>query len=195
MRPTWRRHLAALFAGLVAALLLATPAAAQDGPYGSTSTTRPSPGPRPSCRLTASVVTPGSTTVARVNAAPRGSTVRIFFNGEQVAEAEAEGPGTSPHVNVDIPYTVPDVEPGSYPVAAVGATFTASCGTQRVEGEAEVGGEQVERGGSRSGGVLSGSLPRTGLAIGLLLAVALALIVAGRALLESSRERGRTARR
>jgi hypothetical protein len=197
MRPTWRRQLVALAAGLVAALMVVAPVAAQDDPYGSTSTTRPTPGPRPSCRVDARSVTPGSTTVARVHAAPRGSTVRIFFNGEQVAEAQADGPGSSPQVNVDIPYTVPDVEPGSYPVTAVGATFTASCGNQRVEGETEVAGEQIVRDADDSGGgtgVLGGSLARTGLTVGLLVAVALALILGGRGLLDGSRKRGQQAR-
>ena len=188
-----RRHLLAMLAGLVAVLMLAAPAAAQDDPYGGTSTTRPAPGPRPTCRVKPDSVTPGSTAVARVNAVPRGSTVRVTFDGEQVAEAQADGPGSSPHVNIDIPYTVPDVEPGSYEVTAVGATFTASCGSQRVEGE--VLGDQIERDPDGSGGgVLGGSLPATGLTVGLLVAVAVALILGGRVLLDRSRKRGQPTR-
>jgi hypothetical protein len=188
MTSTRLRLLGAVGAGVMAVLLLAGPVAAQDGPYGSTTTTRPDGGPRPSCRLNPGAVAPGSSSSARVTAVPRGSTVRIFFAGEQVAEAEASGPGSSARVNVNVPYTVPEVDPGSYPVTAVGETFTAPCGEQRVEGESEVRGAQVPRGG---GG--SGSLPRTGLTVGLLLAVALALIVGGRALLEGARRRRQTA--
>jgi hypothetical protein len=197
MGPTRRRHLAALGAGLVAVLMLAAPAAAQEDPYGSTSTTHAT-GPQPSCRLDEPSVTPGSTTVAHVHAAPRGSTVRIFFDGEPVAEAQANGPGSSPQVNIDISYTVPDVDPGSYEVTAVGATFTASCGNQSVEGETVVGGKQVERDSVDSRGAtggLGGSLPRTGLAIGMLLAAAVALILGGRALLDRARLRSEAMRR
>jgi len=178
MASTRRRRTAAVLFGFVAVFVLASPVAAQDDPYGGTTTTHPPRGPRPSCRVQGGSVTPGSTAVARVHAAPRGSTVQIFFDGERVAEGRADGPGRSQQVNTDISYTVPDVEPGSYPVTAVGASFTASCGDQRVKGGTEVDGEQIGSETARG----SGSLPTMWLAIGVLVVVALARILAGHAI-------------
>lgn len=186
----------AVVALLFAVLVPAGLAGAQDDPYGSTTTTSAAPGPTPSCRLSASTSAAGDTVVAQVQHAPRGGTLRVLFDGEPVAEAVAEGPGESPWVNVDIPFTVPEREPGTYPVTVVGAQMTASCGSSSTPdsgGSAEVRGLTISRGfdgpsPSASGGGL-GALPKTGAGVLLLLAIALALVLVGRPLVTAARRR------
>jgi hypothetical protein len=198
MRPVRRAAAAVLALALmvgVGAVIAAAPAGAQEeDPYGSTTTTSTPPGQTPSCRLRTASGEVGSRASVTVKAVARGTTVRLLFDGRPVAEAEATGPGNSPRINVDIDFTVPEAEPGMHEVTAVGADFSVSCRTSRgngfeVVGDAQVLSAQVGRGdGGNDGG---SSLPRTGIYLGLLVAVALGLVVAGRALLAGSKRRGR----
>ena len=180
--PGWRARGRGVVLAVVLGLALSqSPATAQDGgdgPYGSTTTTA-GQGPNPSCRLSQSTASPGGTATARVHAAPRGSSVEIRFDGATVAEQTATGPGSSPQVNVDIRFTVPsDAEEGSHTVTAVGAEFTASCGTLETSGEVLSANEERGNGGS---------LPKTGVYIALLLVVGFVLVLIGRVLLAASR--------
>jgi hypothetical protein len=186
-KDAFRRAALGLVVALLAILAIPDAAHAGDGPYGSTTTTADH-GPPPSCRLRESTVAAGDTATARVKAAPRDSQVEIRFDGEVVAKATATGPGSSPRVNVDIDFVVPaDAEPGRHDVTAVGADFSASCGALDTR-TGEVLSETVtnDRGGS-------GSLPKTGITVALLLVVAVALVIVGRAVLEASRQRARAA--
>jgi hypothetical protein len=181
----------------VAASITGAPASAQEDPYGNTTTTSAPPGHTPSCRLRTESGEVGSRASVTVQSVARGSTVRLLFDGLPVAEEEATGPGSSPRTNVDIDFTVPPARPGMHEVTAVGADFSASCRTSQgsgfeVVGEARVLSAHVTRGDS--GG---SSLPRTGVYLGLLLAVAIGLLLLGRVLLAGSRRRAgaSTARR
>lgn len=176
---------------LIVLLGPASIAAAQDpsDPYGGTTTTTATdPGPRPSCTLRTSAAAPGSTATVRVEAAPRGTTIEVRFDGASVASETATGPGSSPRVDVDIDFTVPsDASPGEHTVIAVGADFSAACGTANSGGVEVLGAEQSQGGGDGGGS----ALPHTGVYVAVLVAVGLALLVAGRALLEAGRRRRR----
>ncbi|MBA2752572.1 MAG: hypothetical protein H0U41_10155 [Actinobacteria bacterium] len=127
---------------------------------------------------------------------PLGAVVTILFAGTEVAQATAPdqqaaatgapvllggvalpagaGAGTT---TVEIPFEVPNVRPGSYVVTATGDTFSANAGFR------------VVATGQGSGG--GRSIPRTGVYAALMVAVAIGLVLAGRAALEGSRRRKR----
>ena len=165
-------------------------AAAQDGgPYGSTSTTR-GPGTQPSCQLRTRSAQPGDTVTVRLKAIPRGEEVEVRLDGEVVAEATATSNGSSPRVTFDVDFVVPsDTEEGDHEVSAVGAAFTASCTTGNGE-RLEVRASGEVRGKRAS---TSDSVAKTPLYGGLLLVLAVALLLAGRAVLAESRRRARAA--
>lgn len=191
-----RAALFALAAG-AAVLLLATagPAQAQEDPYGSTTTTTVDRGPQPSCRLREDVVAAGETATARLKAVPRGSRVEIRFDGRVVAEAVATGPGQSPRVNMDVDFVVPaDAEPGDHEVSAVGANFTTSCGTLDTRTTEVLAAEATNDANGTGSGSRSGSLPRTGTYVALLLVIGVALVIVGRAVRDVARQRARAAR-
>lgn len=174
-------------------VVLAPPAAAQDGgPYGSTTTTAPAPpGQQPSCQLRTREMAPGARAAAAVRAVPRGSTVRLLFDGEEVARAEADGPGQSATVNIEMEFVVPsDAESGPHEVVAVGPGFTARC-----EIPAGGGAQVLGTSTSRSRGGLLGRLPRTGVFVALLLVLAAALLLVGRLLVDAAGQRRHAAAR
>lgn len=204
-RSTVRRRAAigAVFAACCLALVGAVgPAAAQD-PYGGTTTTTTTAPPElePACALSLTAGAPGAAASVRVTNVPFGATVRILLGGSEVARGTAPLQGQSADAPVafggqvlaaqattttlDIAFTVPDLTPGRYLVTAVGADFTLRCGPDP-DGLFDVLGSAQGQGGGDVGG---GSLPRTGIYVGLLLAVALALFLIGRALLSASRRR------
>jgi hypothetical protein len=143
----------------------------------------------------------GASVTATVRNVPFGETVRMLFGGTEVARATAPLQSQSvgapvllggqvlaqqaTRATVSVDFVVPDVEPGSYLVTAVGVDFTAEC---TFEGGGfdvvDVLGDAVTRGGG--GG---GFLPRTGMYVLLLLVIGAALVLVGRALLEESRRR------
>ena len=169
----------------------AAPAGAQDGgPYGSTTTTG-GKGTRPACQLRTEVAAPGDTVTVHLKAIPRGDTVEIRLDGERVARATATSAGAPPRVSFDVDFVVPaGTAPGSHSVTAVGADFNVDCKTKRGEDLTVVEGAVLSKGESRGGG--GGSLARTGMYLALLLAVALGLLVVGRAVLAESRRRARS---
>lgn len=193
-----RRLLAALLIVGVGSLGVASAASGQEDPYGSTSTTSTTaPSSDPVCGTSLESAQVGASVTATVSNVPPGTTVRILFNGSEVASGTADvqaqsvgGPvlfgGVSlpaqANGSVSLKFAVPDVPPGTYTIAAVGDTFTVICGS---------GGFTV-LGASQGGG---GSLARTGVFAGLLLAIALVLLLVGRALMEESKRRKRRARR
>jgi hypothetical protein len=77
-------------------------------------------------------------------------------------------------------------------VFAVGSTFSASCGTvtdAAVQSVQET--QQPTTSGTRVGNAGGGSLARTGMEIGLLLAIAVVLILVGQRFLAAARRRRR----
>ena len=190
-----RLGLRVLLLAVASTLVFALPAAAQDDPYGPTSTTTTAPGSLvPSCRFDLEAGVPGATATVTVHNVPPGGTVRIIIGGEEAGRATAplQGQAASSPVlfggvalpaqatttDLDVPFVVPDLPPGQHLVTAVGADFTITCETEAIE----VLGASESRGGG-------GSLPRTGIFVALLLAIALALFLVGRALLHASRRR------
>lgn len=117
--------------------------------------------------------------------------VRLLFDGQQVAQGTAQGPGSSPQVNFDMSFTVPDVEPGQYEVTAVGTTFTVRCTGPAGRGFEVLGADQ-SRGIGGEGGF---SLARTGIYVALLFAVAVALLLVGCVLVSRARRRQKAERR
>jgi hypothetical protein len=171
--------------GVLTSLSVA-PASGQEDPYGNTTTTTEHPGGKRTCQLRTESGEVGSRATVTVKGVTRGSTIRVLFDGQPVAEAEATAPGSSPQVNVDIDFTVPPAEPGMHEVTAVGADFSASCRTSHGDGFDVVGevlGAEVTRDGGGS------SLPRTGLYLGALVAVAVGLLLVGRVLVTRSKRR------
>lgn len=158
-------------------------------PYGSSSTTSTPPGQTPSCLLRTEAGAVGTRASVTVRSVARGSTIRLLFDGRQVAEAEATGPGRSKRTNVDIDFTVPESRPGMHRVTAVGADFTAACQTSRGE-DFEVVADGAVLGAQVTQDQSGGSLPRTGIYLAILLAAAaVGLLLLGRALLTGSKRR------
>lgn len=183
------RAAAGLLLALSLLLLGAAPSGAQDGgPYGSTTTTEGGGG-TPSCQLRTKAAAPGETVTVHLKAIARGDEVEIRLDGEPLAQATATKSGSSPRVSFDVDFVVPtDTQPGTHSVAAVGADFNASCQTGSGE-DLEVAAGAVRSGEKERGG---GSLARTGMYLALLVAVALGLLVVGRAVLAESRRRARS---
>jgi hypothetical protein len=188
--------------GVVAAVSVcfAGPASGQtpDDPYGETTTSGPgAPTPAASCELSITSGEPGASVTATVSNVPFGTTVRILFGGIEVGRGTTPVQGQSvgapvllggrvlprqaARTTLSIDFVVPDVEPGSYLVTAVGVDFTCRCSP-------ETGGmfDVLAAAVGRRGG---GALARTGIYVLLLLAIAFALLVVGRVLVQESRRR------
>lgn len=174
--------------------LFIAPAGAQDDPYGNTTTTTTAPGDAPTCTFTLKAGLPGASGTVTVSNVPFGGTVRVLIGGTEAGRATAplqaqalgapvlfggqalpSGPATT---TLTVPFVVPKLPPGTYLVSAVGVDFTITC----EDPEFTVLGSKAGR---------SGTLPRTGIYVGLLLAVAIALTLGGRALLAESKRRKR----
>lgn len=192
-RSTVRALVAAAVALGALALVHAPPAtAAQCDPvYGCTPTT-PAPPPPTVCRLDTDAVVAGQIVNAFVSEAPANAVIEITFDGTVVGTGQA-----SPAGEATIAFTVPaGIQPGEHAVFAVGAGFSADCGTVDSVEVLSGGGSNpdVEGGGAaRSSG--GRSLARTGIEIGLLLAIALVLLLAGDRLVRMARRRRRRAAR
>jgi hypothetical protein len=174
--------------------LLASPAAAQCDPaYGCGPSSTVPTTPPPSCSLAVELVTGGQVTNATVDNAPAGAPIQITMDGVPAGGGAADASG-----HATVAFTVPEgIEPGTHPVFAIGAAFSASCGSVLVAGVlgnvinnprpgadgATVGSEDVSRGG--------GALARTGIEVALLLAIAGALLLVGRRLVAFERRRRR----
>lgn len=170
--------------GIIAVLLLAIApaAAAQDGPYGSTTTTTaPDRDLVPSCTSDLTVGAPGISGVLTIDNAPFGATVRVLIGGAEAGRATAPDavPGTSEEAAVlAVPFSIPDLAAGRYSVTAVGADFTVTCAPVST---VEVAGVTEERAG--------GLLPRTGVYLALLAVLAIVLLIVGQRLVSTSRRR------
>ena len=189
---------AALLLGLSLAGVLAAPMAGAQDPYGSTTTTAPVGEVEASCSLSLSKGTPGTEVTAKVAGVFFGETVRIRFDGTQVAQVtapdvagasagapvllggqalpaqDAEGSTT-----VTVKFTVPKAAAvGNHVVTAVGDTFTCFCNPNGIFTVTAAS---------------KGGLARTGVQIALLLVVAAVLMLVGRSLVSASRRRRRRA--
>ncbi|MDP1821167.1 MAG: LPXTG cell wall anchor domain-containing protein [Acidimicrobiales bacterium] len=199
VRTTTRLAVALLAAAALLIVVAPTAGAQEDGdPYGNTTTTTDGGTDggidevTATCTLTLREGRPGDTVTATVDGVFFGESVRILFDGVQVGSttapvaAEAVGgavafngvalPAQAETTSVRVTFTVPKAAVGTHVVTAVGDTFTCFCnpdGLFRVLAAAK----------SKS------SLPRTGIYLALFLAIAGALLVAGRALIGASRRR------
>lgn len=180
--------LAALTAGLVAALP-APAASAGEGPYGPTTTTAAPPpqGAEAGCELSLEAGTPGDTGTATVSGVEAGQTVRLLFGGVEGGRGQAPADAADGRGAVVVAFTVPALDEGRYLVTAVSATFTVECGAGFTIGA--VLGSVVEPSADQQ----LGPLPKTGVYAGVLVAIAIALLVLGRSLLAESRRRRRRA--
>lgn len=179
-------------------------------PDGCTEPTNPAPAPSKSCGISLSTAQVGATVTATVTNVPEGGTVRIMFDGSVVASnADDEqslsvggplfarsAPARQTSSDVVLDFTVPDVPPGTYSVTAVGADFTVTCGDGDGNTDFQVlAGNSLPRtdadGNNGSGHV--GPLPFTGLEVGVLVLLAIALIGAGWYALRRSKSRRLTA--
>ena len=182
-RTHGRTPLAVLVAVVALLLTTALPAQAQEDPYGSTSTTQ-APTLTPSCRLGLVAGTPGTEGEVTVDNVSPGGTVRIIIGGQEAGQATAPQGGAA-QVTLVVPFEVPDLSPGSYPVSVVGASFTLTC----------EGANQLEVLAASADLGSGGSLPRTGIYVALLVAIAVALLLLGRLLLDASRRKRERAAR
>lgn len=195
------RFAAALLGVTLVGVLAAPMAGAADDPYGSTTTTTSPVGEaEASCGLSVASAKPGADVTGVVHGVFFGEHVRILFDGVQVAEATApadpgvaalsaaapvafggqtlaaqaaEDDGTT---DVTVAFKVPKAAPGKHVVTAVGDTFTCFCNPR---GEFTV----------LAAGTGTSSLARTGVEAGLVLVIALALLLVGRAAISASRRR------
>ena len=200
---TTARIAAALVGAATLSVLAAPLAGAQQGPYGSTTTTAPVGEVAASCALSLGKAKPGETVTAKVDGVFLGETVRILFDSSIVAEKRAPGTPlvvdgvkaqsagvavtfngqavaaqTDDTTSVVLTFQVPkNAAVGTHVVRAVGDTFTCFCNP---DGKFEVLASGTGR-----------SLARTGVEVGLLLVVAAALLVFGRGLVMAAR-RSRT---
>lgn len=193
-RTTVRLAVAVLGAALL--LAVAAPAASAQDPYGSTSTTAPRGPSDPrgeieaTCGLSIPQGRPGDTVTATVHNVFFGERVAIFFDNIEVASTRAPEfaaasvggpvllggaalPAQAAVTSVQVTFTIPPAAAGTHIVTAVGDTFTCFCNP---DGQFKVLGA-------------GSGLPRTGVYAGVLVAVALALLVAGRVLVSVSRRR------
>jgi hypothetical protein len=200
IRSTARAAAAALVAAalltVVPTLVLAPSAGAQDPTYGPTTTTAV-PTVEAACSLSLSSAKPGTEVTATVSGVFFGEHVIIQFDGKQVGEtraplaASAATAGTRFNgaalaaaplsTTVKVKFKVPaSAAVGTHTVNAVGDTFTCFCNP---------GGKFTVLASGK------GKLASTGVEAALVLVVAAALLIAGRALLFGSRQRRRSALR
>lgn len=193
---TTTRALAALVGAALLAVLGAPMASAETDPYGSTTTTAPGE-VEATCTLNLTKAKPGERVKGKVAGVFFGEKVRLFFDDVQVAEVTAPAaPVTAQSVGapvalggqllaaqdtdsttVDVEFIVPkNAAVGTHIVTAVGDTFTCFCNPR---GEFTV----LAAG--------TGSLARTGVEVALVLVVAAALLLVGRAFVAGSRRRRR----
>lgn len=171
---------------------IGTGQASCDPAYGCPPGTPPPP-PAPACSLSVASAAPGVAVTASVTNAGAGASVRITFDGVEVAAATTGSEGSA-NIQWQVP---PRTPPGQHQVFAVGATFNVQCGPFEVPGGTQVLGESTARNqGTAVAGSQGGSLARTGIEIAALLAAAVVLILAGSQLLRlARRHRRRLARR
>jgi len=198
VRTTSRLVLALFGAALL--LLVAAPSANAQDPYGSTTTTKPSVrSVEASCSLSLKEGRPGDTVTATVNGVFLGENVRLLFDGVQVAATTAPttltgtshplaatavgspvifNGGTQQQIqttSVSLTFKVPNAQPGTHVVTAVGDTFSCFCNPN---GEFLVLAPKSSR-----------SLPRTGIYVALYLVVAAILLGIGSELVLRARRR------
>jgi hypothetical protein len=153
-----------------------------DEAYGCNTSTTQTPPPT-TCNLNTTVVTAGDTVTATVSNVAVGTQIEITFNGATVATGTAvsDGQGSG---GATISFRVPaNTAAGKYDVRAIGTGFNADCASG-------AGGLQVLAAAvSNAGG--GGSLSRTGIEVGMYLAVALVLLLVGWQLVMRARARTR----
>lgn len=175
-----------LLGALLTAAWSTSAAGAQTDPYGATTTTT-SVRVAASCTVEASAGAPGDSVSGAVTGASAGGEVDISLGGSRVATAVADAAGTA-----TFRFTVPTLEPGTYPLVAVGGSFNVDCRTPDGSTGFQVlgvgapsqiddpsGGSSGDSGGAGSGSGGSGALPFTGASLALFVLIAALLIAVG----------------
>lgn len=197
---------ALVLCSLVALLAAVAPAGAQDpqDPYGSTSTSAP-PARTATIEIDPTVGPVGAQVeVTACGYEPATTNGSITFGGTLVAsDLVADAHGCLSSGGRRPTFRVPDdSRPGTHHVCAEVPGYNTPCARFRVENgggsggpdtDAEVLGNSVERPAGVD--VFGASLPKTGIAAGAVVLLALVLIVGGRTMLEESRRRSVTRRR
>jgi hypothetical protein len=194
-RTSWLQVLATVALLVTAVPAFASAASAQvcDPVYGCPPVTEPGTTP-PSCTINASTVAGGETVTVSVTDLTPAAAFQVTLDGVVRANGVADASG-----NANVSFTAPSgLSESSHPVFVVGAGFSADCGALvgaavqagviddgSTTTTAAVGGAGVGAGRAVQGG----SLARTGLEVGLLLAIAACLIVVGQRLLAVRRRR------
>lgn len=204
MRQIGRRHRLAAAATMIVGVWLGTavPAApataapiavaqACDPAYGCPPSSVP-PVINPVCTISPASAAAGDVVTATLSNVPVGREVKLLFDGQVVAQGVTSGSGATGSVGLS--FTVQaGTTAGLHTVVFVGAGFqcdpTNGAGYRIVS----VLGESQTR--QPTSGSSVGTLARTGIAIALLLAIALVLVIAGSALVRATRRRRRRAER
>ena len=188
-RPLRRAAVLASSLGLaLGAVLGAGPSAAQvcDPIYGCIPTSETTESVQQSCNASTPAATTGETVNVTAFNVPPNITLEFRLGGQVVATEQsgaatafsAAAPGFT---DVSTSFTVPSLPPGNYELSASGPGYFASC--------TDAGGFGVQAQQLRRDDGGGGSLARTGMTIGLLLLLAIALVAVGRAVLAASDRR------
>jgi len=166
--------------------LWSAPAGAQtptsDPTYVTTSTTQAPVVKGVTCAFDVSAAQSGTFVNATVNNVAAGDEIRITFDGSTVASATSTGGA------VTVRFAVPNLDPGTYQIAATGSGFTQPCGSGSFTVTAGAGVTPTTGGGQGNGG--GGTLARTGAEIAPWVLAGLLLLAIGGFLVRQSRRRG-----
>lgn len=178
---------------------LASPATAQAPPcdpfYGC-EPGEPTQHAAVTCSVEGGVFVAGDFVDVQVQGAQAGAAIDVTLDGNPVGSGTANADG-----NATITFAVPDGTPGgTHRVFAQGAGFAADCGTIQtgeVLSETQTRSANSVSATSHSGASGSGGsgLARTGMELGLYLAIALVLVLVGSRLVQMARRRRRRALR
>lgn len=174
----------AVVAGTASAVPVQTSSSSCDPAYGCTPA--PPVGSTPTCSISSETATPGQSLTAHIDGVTPGTQVELTFDGAVVGSATAVAQQGSATGSADITFTVPEGTDESHTHTILFTGAGVSCDPTGGKGVAVLGETVTRSPGQSSGG---GSLARTGLELGVLLAIAAALILAGREALRQGRRR------
>jgi hypothetical protein len=137
-------------------------------PTGEVCSPAPPPPIDPRCSLSSYAAVPGETVVAHLEHVPDGTSATLTFDGTVVGSGTATAKNGETSGSLDISFVVPDGPPDPHHVVFSGAGFQCVASSDFV-----LGLSITRRPGS------SGPLTRTGVDVGILVAIGLALVLAG----------------
>src|SRR5690606_9423248 len=121
---------------------------------------------------------PGTSGLVRIENGPGGIEVRVLVGGTEAGRGTLpDAPEGEPAPPTTVPFTVPDLPDGDYPVSVVALDLTIECGMEGVADDAAVQGVRITRPAGPTGGgsgsairvplpfVADAELPATGVAV------------------------------